>query len=282
MATPHDDEACRAYWTQYMDEMDALVEKMLAYPCEECGEGLARIPDAMAAAGVDVVFSDTLIGGDHPRVFAIRERLLPHLVRAAREMNDRGWIMKVEDAFRSMAMQTRLGQSPEAFDLIVRACVWECGGEVPPINLVFRRARVLVANYGKCGTHMQGTAVDISVLRREDGSEVWRGGPYLEMSAITPMDSPFITDDEREKRHAITELMARHDFIHFPGEFWHYNQGDILCEILADTGRPGIYGPVHWDETTGRVAPYDDPNAPLTPPDVMEAELHRALARASG
>ncbi len=280
MTARHDDEARRRYWTEYMDEMDRLVDEMLAYPHEECGEPLAPIPEAMKAAGAEVTFSDTLIGGRFPRVFAIRERLLPDLVEAALDMNRQGWIMRIEDAFRSMEMQTLLGRSEEAFDLVVGACVWECGGETPPIDLVFRRSRVLVANYGKVGTHMQGTAVDISVFRQEDGSEVWRGKPYLEMSAVTPMDSPFITDEDRANRREITEVMARHGFLHFPGEFWHYSKGDLLCEILTDGGQPGIYGPVHWDEATGEVTPYDDPDRPLIPSEEMEAELAKALARA--
>ena len=279
MVAVHDEEARRRYWTEYMEQMDVLVEEMLAYPQEECGEPLGSIADAMAGADAEVVFSDTLLGGEFPRVFMIREGLLPHLVAAALEMNGRGWVMKLEDGYRSMAMQTQLGRSKEAFDLIVRACVWEVGGGVPPVELVFKRARVLVANYGKCGTHMQATAVDISVLDRDDGSEIWRGKPYLEMSEYTPMESPFITDDERENRRAITAIMERHGFLHFPGEFWHYSKDDILCEIMTGSGRPGIYGPVHWDAATGQVAPYDDPDAPLIPPCQMQVELSQALAR---
>ena len=281
MPTREDHDARRRYWTETMDEMDTLVDRMLACPYEECGEPLAPIPEAMTAADVEVLFSDTLIGGSFPRVFAIRESLLRSLIEAAREMSDQGWVLKIEDGFRSMEMQTHLGKSPEAFDLIVGACIWECGGDAPPIDLVFRRARVLVANYGKCGTHMQGTAVDISVIRRGDGSEVWRGRPYLDMSEYTPMDSPFVTPEERDNRRAITELMARHGFVHFPGEFWHYSKGDILCELLAGGNRPGIYGPVHWDQSTGQVTPYDDPNRPLIPPAQMETELADALKRAS-
>ena len=278
---PADQDARRRYWTETMEEMDALVDRMLAHPFEECGEPLAPIPEAMAAADLEVDFSETLIAGRFPRIFAIRESLLRSLVDVARDMNDRGWILRIEDGFRSQQMQTDLGRSTEAFDLIVRACVWECGGDVPPLDLVFRRARVLVANYGICGTHMQGTAVDISVVRREDGSEVWRGRPYLDMSEYTPMDSPFVGEQHRRNRRDITDLMARHGFVHFPGEFWHYNQGDLLCELLSGRNRPGRYGPVHWDPATGQVTPYDDPRQPLIPPAQMASELADALKRAS-
>jgi D-alanyl-D-alanine dipeptidase len=86
--------------------------------------------------------------------------------------------------------------------------------------------------------------VDISVLRRENGEEVWRGKPYLEMSEYTPMNSPFVTAEEKQNRQEITRMMEQRGFLHYLGEFWHYNKGDSLYQIQAKTGQPGRYGPV--------------------------------------
>ena len=102
-----------------MEEMRVLFERLRDYPCEESGEALGSIPDAMSAADVEVLFSDTLIAGDLERMFLVRERLLPDLVSIAREMNARGWILKFEEGFRTREMQTRLGRSPEAFDFVL-------------------------------------------------------------------------------------------------------------------------------------------------------------------
>jgi len=33
-------------------------------------------------------------------------------------------------------------------------------------------------------------------------------------------------------------VMERHGFLHYPGEFWHYNKGDSLYQIQARTGKP--------------------------------------------
>jgi hypothetical protein len=168
------------------------------------------------------------------------------------------------------------------FDRIVRMCVWECGGGVPPHELVFRRAKCLVAIIPCTGTHLCGAAVDVSVLRRDDGTEVWRGKPYLEMSEYTPMDSPFVTEQEHEQRRAITRLMEQHGFLHYPGEFWHYNKGDALFQMLTKSGQPGRYGPVHWNPPTGAVTPFADVHAPLTPPDVFQQLITDALQRIQG
>ncbi len=274
-----DEDARRAYWTASLDAANDLMEQVIAYRYEESGEVLGSIPDAMTAAGVEVQFSDSRLADEFDRLFYIREGLLPYLINAAREMNEHGWILKIEDGFRTQEMQTRLGHAPRTFDQVVRMCVWECHGEVPPLDLLFKRARAMVAQNPVCGTHTQGAAVDISVYHRNDGSELCRGKPYLEMSEITPMKSPFITAEERTNREQITEVMERHGFMHYPGEFWHYNQGDVLYQLLVKSDSPGRYGPVHWDMAANTIAPYDDPYGRLTDEAKLESLLHEALAR---
>jgi D-alanyl-D-alanine dipeptidase len=276
------DEAARiAFWIDYMDRSYALQQEMIRHPLAECGERYGSIPDAMRAAHAEVLFSTTKLAGQFERLFFIRESLLPDLVAIARDMNERGWILKIEDGYRTRQMQTALGRAPAIFDRIVQACIRECSGKRPPVELVYRRAMCLVDNVPLTGTHLAGAAVDISVYRRDDGTEVWRGKPYLEMSEYTPMDSPFVTTEERQNRLEITRMMEKHGFLHYPGEFWHYNKGDSLYQIEAKTGQPGRYGPVHWDATTNEVTPFDDPLALLTPYDVLEQLIERAVQRLS-
>lgn len=275
----HDEAARIAFWIEYMDRSYALAEAIMRYPLAETSESFASIPDAMQVAGVDVRFSTTKIGGQFERIFQIRASLIPDLVAIARDMNARGWILKIEDGYRTAAMQTALGRAPAVFDRIIKSCIRECGGARPPVDLVFRRAMCLVANVPATGTHLCGAAVDISVYRRDDGSEVWRGKPYLEMSEYTPMDSPFVSAEERANRAAITGVMERHGFMHYEGEFWHYNKGDSLYQIETNSGLPGRYGPAHWDPATNAVTPFADRFAMLTPFDTLEPLIEEAMSR---
>jgi len=274
-----DQQQRRRYWSQYMEEMNTLIEKMLEYPVEESGEPMVSITAAFAKTDIEVQFSDSKIDGELDRIFYIRAGLIDPLLAIARDMNAIGWILKIEDGFRTEQMQRRLVNGAATFDRIVRTCFWECQGEKPPIDLLFRRARIMIANHGKIGTHTQGAAVDISVFRKENRSEVWRGKAYLEMSEYTPMASPYVSAEEHDNRMAITEIMERHRFMHFPGEFWHYNCGDVLFQILTESNQPGIYGPVHLDLATGEVTPYEDPMRMLVPPEQMEQELELAIKR---
>ncbi len=180
-----------------MERSAELLSAMQRQPMQECGQGLASIPDAAEAAGVEMLFSDSEIAGGLDRIFYIRESLIPDLIAIACDMNARGWILKIEDGYRTREMQTQLGRKPAVFDMIVRSCMWECGGQPPTLDLIRRRSTCLVANYPSHGTHTMGAAVDISVFRRDDGAEVSRGKPYLEMSEYTPMDSPFVSRQEQ-------------------------------------------------------------------------------------
>ena len=280
--TPRTDEAARReFWTYHMERSFKLQQAMAERPVAECSEGFASIPDAAEEAGVPMLFSDSKIAGDLNRIFYIRQGIVPDLINIAKDMRERGWILKIEDGYRTREMQTLLGQKPIVFDMIVKTCQWENGGEPPSVEMMMRRSTCLIANYPNRGTHTMGAAVDISVFRLEDGSEVSRGKQYLEMSEYTPMDSPFVTPEEQKNRRDITELMEHHGFLHYPGEFWHYNKGDTLYHYLAKTGLPAQYGCVEWNPETNGVTPYDDITSPLTPPNVMAHKIEQALARLS-
>ncbi len=271
--------ARRAYWTEQMELGYKMVEQLIEFPVDECNEGFASISAEAEAAGVEMLFSTSKIAGDLDRIFYIRESLVKDVIAIGRAMNDRDWVLKVEEGFRSLEMQSMLVRKPEVFDAILQKCIWESGGEIPPVEFIFRRAIVMVANVPKIGTHMSGSAIDISVFHRDSDREVWRGGPYLEMSERTPMQSPYINDDELQNRIEITELMEAHGFMHFPFEFWHYNKGDAGDHILNGNSAPARYGPVNWDPQTNEVSPIADPLVPLNPLSAIEEEISLAMKR---
>jgi D-alanyl-D-alanine dipeptidase len=283
MTTNHNDDAARrAYWAEQMELGYAMVQQLIAFPVSECGERFASIPDAAAAANVEMLFSTSKIAGELDRVFYMRESLVRDVIAIGRDMNARGWVLKIEDGFRSLEMQGQLVRKPAVFDMILKKCIWENGGVIPPVEMVFRRAIVMVANMPKIGTHMSGSAIDISVFHRDDGREVWRGNHYIEVSERTPMRSIFVEPEFIENRLAITAMMEAHGFMHFPFEFWHYNKGDAGAHILTGNPAPCRYGPVNWNPQTNEVTPVADPTALLNPLPVIEKEIAAAMLRAQG
>ncbi len=274
-----DEESRRQFWTEQLEQGYALVRRIEEFPVAESREPFDSLVDAADECHVEMLFSQTKIAGQLDRVFFIRRSLVSDVMKIARTMNERGWILKIEDGYRSLDMQKQLGSKPEIFDVVLQKCIWEFGGRIPPSDVMFRRGCVLVANVPKAGTHMSGTAIDISVFHRDDGREIWRGNTYLEMSERTSMRSPFIEPEALANRLAITEIMESHGFMHYPFEFWHYNKGDALAHILTGQSAPAPFGPVHWDPATNSVFPVENPLEPLRPLDEIQREIEAAIGR---
>lgn len=241
---------------------------------------MASLKDA--ADGLEVQFSTTLINGHHPRIFYCREGLIPQFQAVARTMNERGWILKVEDGYRSPEMQRDQSRSPQNFDLVLQKTIWELGGAIPEPAFLMRRMGALVAARCRVGTHVSGSAIDISVLDRTTGKEIPRGGlshRYTEFSHRTPMDSPFISEQERNNRLEITAIFRQHGWQEYPWEFWHYNSGDCYHEYLSGSGKPARYGPVDFDGKTCTPIPAPENDALLNPEEFYHAQIQAALLR---
>jgi D-alanyl-D-alanine dipeptidase len=269
----------RAFWTTQLEAAHAFMQRMFEYPVQESGEPAVSLCEAARAAGVTVAFSDTQIAGSHPRQFLLREGLIPSFVAVARDMNGRGWVLKVEDGYRTAEMQKHLSLAPYVLDQVLAKVIWELDGKPPSPEVFFRRLMVLTATAPKIGTHMSASAIDISVLRQGDGTELDRGGPYIEMSELTPMLSPFISAVAARNRALISLAMGAHGFMAYPYEFWHYSQGDAYDEFLTGSGRPARYGAVAVDPKTGRVTPTADPNASLHAPAAFRQAMEEAMER---
>jgi D-alanyl-D-alanine dipeptidase len=276
-----DDAARRAYWTRRNEEAwDFMFNRVLPYPVEECDELLVMLPDAIRGTGAEVVFSERPHVLGLARIPALRAGQIDAFVTAARAFNARGWMIRVEDGYRTRAIQKQLGREPLVFDAILARSIWELGGKVPSPAFMFRRCSGLVATVPKFATHMSGSAIDVSVVLRDaPDREVDRGAPYVELSALTPMDSPFVCASARAHRAEISALFDAHGFVAYPYEFWHYSSGDAYEAVLRRTGRPARYGPIDRDPVSGAITPIADSDVPLNSEDEIRAEITLALRR---
>jgi D-alanyl-D-alanine dipeptidase len=272
----HDAER-RVYWARQMDEAHQFMMRCARHRVHDCGEPLASIRDGAEQAGVEMMFCDSQVIEGVDRIFFIRQSLIEPLIAVARDMNTRGWVLKIEDAFRTRQIQKGLARKPLVFDRVLKTVLWETGGKTPDAEFMFKRVLALVAYCPQVGTHTSGSAIDISVFHRDDGREVDRDGPYIELSEKTPMASPFICAQAQANRKAITELMRRHGFLEYPYEFWHYNQGDVYDMQL--TGRPARFAPVDFDQATGVLTPIENPTEPLNSLDEIRQSIDESLAR---
>ena len=272
----------RDYWAQQMDAAHRFMTAVLDIPIEESLEPLLEIPGAAEEAGVEIEFSRNDHERGLPRLFYLREGLIESLLRVARDLNEAGFILRIEDALRTQEMQVNLFRSTKVIDRVVHKVFWEVGHRQPPPDLVYRRLMSLCATIPKTGTHIGGTAVDVSVLDRGSGDEIDRGGPYIELSERTPMASPFVPERAREHRRQITDTFLGHGFVAYPYEFWHYSKGDVYEALLHQLKAPVRYGPVEVDLSTGAVAPLAAITEPLGSLDEIMRLVRERLEAARG
>ena len=97
-----------------------MFDSILHYPVEECGEGLVSLREASAAAGVEVLFADSSHVRGLERLFYLRQGQISGFVAAARKMNQRGWVLRVEDGYRTREIQKHLGRLPQVFDAVLK------------------------------------------------------------------------------------------------------------------------------------------------------------------
>ncbi|MBU0477466.1 hypothetical protein KKC91_02730 [bacterium] len=272
-------DAKRMYWKDQMEKAYTMMMDVCNYPVEECMEPLVSLQEAVLGTELDVVFSTTKISNKYNRLFYLREGLIDDFLKIAQDMNDNGWVLKVEDAFRTLQMQRHLARAEYTFDVILNRVIWESKGTIPSSDFLMRRLTALVATTAKIGTHISGSAIDISVLDMNTRQEIDRGGPYIELSELTPMNSPFVSRKARENRIKITNIMSRNGFTAYPFEFWHYSKGDAYDHYLNKTGRSARYGSVDWNQRTNTLNPIHDPCKPLITLCEIQEHIKKVVER---
>ena len=184
--------------------------------------------------------------------------------------------MHVEDAFRTKEMQQKVACEPFIFDVVLQRCRWEMQDAPVTQQLLFKRMAALVASWPKVAPHMSGSAIDISVYNQADFKQIDRGADYIELSELSPMDSPFVSDIAQQNRKQITQIFKKHGFAAYPFEFWHYGSGDIF-DSTANNTVSARYGAVDWDPVKNTITPLEDQFTPLNSEQDFQSNATRII-----
>ncbi len=149
-----------------------------------------------------------------PRLWLQRDaaRALSHVQQ---ELQRSGLGLKVYDAYRPLSVQRKM------WDLV--------------------RDERYVSNPAKNrGRHTRGTAVDVTLIDRT-GRELPMPSGYDDFSPRAHRDYKGASGEEKTNRKLLETVMARHGFIPYPDEWWHFDLGgwekypvfDIPLESLA-------------------------------------------------
>jgi zinc D-Ala-D-Ala dipeptidase len=270
----------RKYWAEQMDEASAFLGNTLQADLNESLEPIVDLTDAIPSS-LEVAFSyDRAAAGEGP-TFYMRSSLVPDLVRVITALRAMSIGLRIEYAYRSPRLQASLCSSDEVLGRVIDRVRWEAGTPSPPFELVYQRLIVLCANIYKFATHIAAAAVDITPMDLESGTEIDRGGPFLELSEKTPMASPFVSPIARRNRALVKGVFADHGFRAYPFEFWHFCAGDVYEAVLTGNRDAARFGPVTVDSGSGRVTAISDPLSEITPRETMIDRIGKALSRSS-
>lgn len=119
------------------------------------------------------------------------------LAAAQRDLQAAGLGLKVFDAYRPYS---------------VTVAMWE------PI-----RNPDYVADPAKGSRHNRGCAVDVTLVRLSDGTELTMPTPYDDFTPRARHDFSELPDEALANRKLLRDTMERHGFVALPSEWWHYD-----------------------------------------------------------
>ncbi|MFA6958907.1 MAG: M15 family metallopeptidase [Thermoanaerobaculia bacterium] len=116
---------------------------------------------------------------------------------AQSELRTKGLGLKIHDAYRPYS---------------ITKAMWE------PI-----RNPDFVADPAKGSRHNRGCAVDLTLIRLSDGTELPMPTPYDDFTPRARHDFNDLPADALANRKLLRETMERHGFVAFESEWWHYD-----------------------------------------------------------
>ena len=87
-------------------------------------------------------------------------------------------------------------------------------------------AKKFTAKPSLLSPHVTGAAVDLCFGNNKTGKLLDYGTVIREMNSRTAFDSKELSKIQKENRKFLRRTMEKHDFVCYPGEWWHYSFGD--------------------------------------------------------
>lgn len=150
----------------------------------------------------------------------LRESLVLKLELISELLKEKGYTLKIYDAYRSYEDQKK------SWDKRLK----ETKIEHPNVDIkeLERLTSLKVAKPTKGhGGHQTGGAIDVTLIDK-NGNELDMGTKYAEHNSKTKTDSNEITQEQKENRRILYDVLTDADFVNFPAEWWHYCYGDNM------------------------------------------------------
>jgi len=138
------------------------------------------------------------------------------------ELRSRGYVLKIYDAYRPQ----------QAVDHFVR---WAKDLQDTTMKAYFypelEKSRLIPEYIATKSGHSRGSTVDLTLVEMRTGKEADMGGPFdyfgmLSHATLQPGQPAGgrqpITEEQYRNRMVLREVMMRHGFVPYDGEWWHF------------------------------------------------------------
>jgi len=95
-----------------------------------------------------------------------------------------------------------------------------------------------VADPKKGSRHNRGAAVDVTLIRLKDGTELPMPTPYDDFTERAHRDFMDLPAEAIRNRQLLEQMMTRHGFVGLPTEWWHFDDQDWKNYPLMDVKIP--------------------------------------------
>lgn len=127
----------------------------------------------------------------------VRAIVAHHLAQVQHTLAQHGYALKVFDGYRPLSVQKTM---------------WAL---VPDERYV--------ANPAKGSRHNRGAAVDVTIVRLSDGTELDMGTPYDSFTERAHADYQHLPQRVLDNRKLLADTMKQHGFLPFATEWWHFD-----------------------------------------------------------
>ncbi len=197
---------------------------------------------------IDLRNQDELVYGSVPEspltknhYIFVRKRVYEKLCLAQKSLPS-GWRFRIYEGFRSSEVQQML------FDQQYQKILQEFPDKVRE-EIFYETTRLVSPVKNFDGTinipaHNAGAAIDVEIIAK-DGELVDMGMAIKDWqkvnSDLCQTDCNLLDQDIRKNRKILHDVMARHDFVNYPTEWWHFSYGDRYWAYIKDK-ESAIYG----------------------------------------
>ncbi len=204
-------------------------------PILDIGEGLVDLSTWDADFLID--YSRKQIANTSPHFAKVRASVAEKLLRA-RSLLPRGIDFYIKEGYRSPKQQRCSYE--KVTDYIRKA--------YPKMN----EQNILGETNKLCAppevaSHPTGGALDVTLLDKESGTELFLGTEYnavpIETCNATFLDAENISAQEKGLRDILRIAMESAGFICYPPEWWHWSYGDKYWAVVTGADH-ALYGPI--------------------------------------